>query len=415
MRVQTCSQHAKFILMTEEKNTHEIHALEAIEAVSRRGLRRYRVLSGGIIALIIIGFSVFWYLPAKQAKFPVALMHPKLDGAVGANAKRQRAGFDWAFKENLVDPEDQFIFEYQYPIKDGRQELIDKFEEFYKKGVRIFIMTMSGGVKEVKSEFIIWASEKRDIDRPVLVATVASAPDISDKENGVFRYYVRSEEESNVLSTYIESSEAKKVYVFYVDDPYGRNASQNLKTRLQGPSTILIPVKLTDGRSEIWETMFEKEIPASTPNDEKEVAVIIGYGSMIANTLLQLKDREELCELPCERPRREMLVVSTYTEREWRPVFSSSDKAFVNRIHAIGLGEPDPQVDNRGVVFQFSFLALDRALKCGKKHGVDEFWACWTDPDFEVSPIGENWAQVEFTSTGDSIVSLRILNSDELR
>ena len=422
--MQTCSQRAKFILMTEEKETHEIYALKAIEAVTRQGLKPYLLRWVGIFVVFIVGLSMIWYMLAKKNEWPVAVLHPHIKKGVEdvkRNAVRQRAGFEKAIKAhhatsavvidfdkvnnpnseevtdvNNLTAKDVYFLEYTFPLEkeNDKNTTLEAIEKLYKQGVRTFIMTMSGPVTNIKDEFDSWAKEKPENERPVLVATVASAPKIANKEMGIFRYYVRSEEESAVLSMHIEYSDATKIYVFYVDDTYGQNASKNLKASLDKLDPVLIPITPPHDREQIKKKIKEK-ILENYSGGEGEVAVIIGYGKMIANTLIELSDTGEPCveingetyletyketykdtngetkDRTCKERRREMLVVSTFTEEGWRPAFNQEgdcdednkekcnsngridDNNFVSRIHAIGLGPPDPQEVNRGVVFQF--------------------------------------------------------------
>jgi len=154
---------------------------------------------------------------------------------------------------------------------------------------------------------------------------------------------------------------------------------------------------------------FDIVQPGTTTTDEFEkfmnahndLAVVIGYGSMIKITLDRLKTREF---------KGPILLVSTFTEEDWRPEREDKDKCFWDQIRYVGPITADPETDRRrrGVVFQFSYLTLDRALKCRDERGVENFWPCFTNDKILKNP-GKKWnPQIEFTRQGDSHVSLGI-------
>jgi len=105
-------------------------------------------------------------------------------------------------------------------------------------------------------------------------------------------------------------------------------------------------------------------------------------------------------------------VVSTFTEERWWPEWTEDDECFVDRIRYI---EPiakkeETESKRRGVVYQFSYLTLDRALQCKDKRGVEDFWNCFRSVT-EFSPSGLIWnPNIEFTEDGDSHISLRLFN-----
>ena len=90
-------------------------------------------------------------------------------------------------------------------------------------------------------------------------------------------------------------------------------------------------------------------------------------------------------------------------------VLIPGDESFQRRIRYVGPHTTKIE-DNRtfrGVVFQFSFLTLDRTLKCKDKRGIDDFWNCFTTT--KPTSTGQYWADVEYTKDGDSHIALRLL------
>ena len=103
-----------------------------------------------------------------------------------------------------------------------------------------------------------------------------------------------------------------------------------------------------------------------------------------------------------------ILIASTFTEEQWRPSLAGMG----NRVRTVGPGEVDQTPSERGVVYQFSYLTLIRGLNCRNERGIDALWACWSGP--YPPDKGANWADVEFTRDGDSVVtSLRLLDATD--
>jgi hypothetical protein len=412
--------------MNEEREERDGSVLDAIETVANEGLKRNR-LGGRLIrfwllagvAVVVAGFLLWWInQPAKLTEVSVAVLLPEMEkGSVAENAARQWAGFSRAFKKHGVKDKDleSHRYNFEYPIKEeGREAIKIKLKEWYKKGIRTFIITMSGATKPVMKDFVKWINGLPKNDRPVLIATVASAPHLVDRKNGVFRHYIRSKDESAVLATYIESINAQDVGIFYVNDSYGVNAKDILKNRiLTSKDTAVYPKKVNLGKVEGTDILNEEiDIPKGVDefivekrSGKTAIAVIIGYGSMIAKTLVELNKNFE----------GEILVVSTFTEEDWRPTLDGKDGhgPIASRVRFVGPGTLDDDPDVRGVVFQFSYLTLDRALKCDDYHKVEDFWACWIAAEPKKDSTGEDWADVEFTEDGDSHISLRLLKANE--
>ena len=449
--------------MTENNKANQAYTLNAIEAVTRQGMRRYRLILQGILIVIVIGVSIFLYLPAKKAKWPVAVLLPDMEeGAVKDNAKRQWEGFKLAFVDNDVANGDRHVFHFTYPLatnenqktddnvrinncevaddkddpqeddnentlqndkkvqidcceaknavnsQDHRRAINEKIKCWYAQGIRTFIITMSGATIKIKRDFSEWADTLPSNDRPVLVATVASAPELADRKNGVFRHYIRSKDESDIIATYIESinPSPSSVGIFYVTDAYGRDAKNLLKNRLNLKKETWVNVYGVKLQLDDDKQKQIKELVNDFDDDNNKLAVIIGYGPMIKHTLNNLKNSESF-----EGP---ILVVSTFTEEDWRPEQIDDDESLHKRIRYVG---PSIDVDEdndvwRGVVFQFSYLTLDRALKCKDERGVEDFWSCFTSA--ELSSTGKHWApHIEFTELGDSHISLRLLEMTE--
>lgn len=448
--------------MTKADERQQDHTLEAIAAVAHEGEKHFLYISLGIVVaiLIVIGFFLIRHLnrPPALADVPIAIMLPRLDeGSARNNAARQWEGFFKAYIDNKVfDGEDQHRYHFNYLPNTGSTGEKDECEPdsikalakksefkamwqkakcrrsrdeiqgcdensikdlaakndaeamlrqvkcwYYKdgEGVRVFIITMSGAVKIFRQKFIDWADTLDPDDRPILLATVVSAPDVADVDKSVFRHYIRSRDESDTLATYIESlnPNPSRIGIIHVDDEYGVSAKDLLKARLERNATVdayIVPFGQPEPgvRDDFGEFV----------TDNNDLAVVIGYGSMIEITLDRLKALSGF--------HGPILLVSTFTEEGWRPEQKPEDVCFWDRIHYVGPITDAEETDSerRGVVFQFSYLTLDRALKCRDERGVDNFWACFTN-DQILEGAGKKWnPHVEFTRHGDAHVSLGI-------
>lgn len=423
-------------------------------------------------------------LPAL-ADVPVAILLPETAEGRPAwdNAVRQKEGFRDALEDapnlsiefdfgalsydekdlSCQNEEQETKIECEASKKEARDKEIERLLKEIKKRyyadedpIRVFLITMSGAAYAIKDEFEDWVTNKDanddevdPRDRPVLIATVASAPDIANREKGVLRHYIRSKDEAAVLSTYLESTRPapEAVGIFRVNDEYGQQATRLLINRLEeglgitkekrkwfkyGPNPEMKEVENDVQR-------FIEEIPG-----KPKVAVIVGYGKMISSTLEALRVKTDF-----EGP---ILVVSTFTEKRWRPCFliSESDKKkpdlcpsgsddgydpedvfdeeFAKRIHTVGPDKKETDADYRGVVYQFSYMTLDRVLQSFKTKTTEKdcstltgeggvraegfselFWDCWIDEETSIK-LKKKWADVELTADGDSHVTLKLLD-----
>src|SRR5205807_420162 len=96
--------------------------------------------------------------------------------------------------------------EFHFMLLDDtpRKLLLEMKELYEKKGSTFFVMTMSGKIAAIREHFKAWHDEcvRNGAREPILIATVASAPDLCDASSGILRWYVRSDEESSVLAEY---------------------------------------------------------------------------------------------------------------------------------------------------------------------------------------------------------------------
>ena len=254
-------------------------ALDSIADVSNAGYRRghhfiddlNRIATVILLPLCVLLGGLSYYLFQQAQPPPDAALPPLASPAVGVlipneanavvapNAQRQAQGFLAAFaRHGLNEVEaNKHIYRFNYPFKspserapgeeDTRQRILEQFQTWYDDGKRVFIITVSGAITAIREDFIEFAERQPENDRPVLVATVASAPGLASRRRGVFRHYIRSEDEAALLSAYVASLRSKaravgpadtgrdgaepQIAVFYVLDEYGKTAKDILLAR----------------------------------------------------------------------------------------------------------------------------------------------------------------------------------------
>ena len=470
----------------EDSGNGDVHgamATNAIAAVSdaaiERGARIERdrrrkaiTILVGSVALLTAVLGAYQWISSTQelpvlADMPVAILLPKIDSqdigehdfdkqeeprecacedecppsegiqlVANDNACRQKEGFDAAFHRRNIDRDSRYYYYFEYAnlidpdtASEEADYALQAIKTLYERGVRVFIVTMSGALKWIKPKFEKWATENDEVDprdRPILIATVASAPDIANQAGGVLRHYIRSKDEVDVLSIYMESIEPapEAVGIFRVNDDYGKRARELLHDRLRrglGSDKFKFFKFSPDPEKKDVEDdvgTFIRDL-----SGKMKVAVIVGYGKMMSSTLEALRTTEIDDDGVARRFEGPILVVSTFTEKQWRPEsldrdHSLYDREFAKRIHAVGPASNDAEPDEKGVVYQFSNMTLGRALTCtddlksADRDRAGSFWDCWTSED-TTSKLKEKWAVVEFTADGDSHVTLRLLDYDE--
>jgi len=421
--------------MPESRKAEDGSDLDAIEDIVREGIRRgetgarrfFGLGVGSLIAILAVLAYFFW--PATRIDPAVAVFLPTMteDAVAGDNALRQWQGFDKGFDEARVAPANRHVHHFDYKPRRADQPemvdgLIDKMQSFYANNdVRTFIITMSGAALPIKERFIEWRNTLPKRERPVLVATVASATGIVDRENGIFRHYIRSRDEAGVIATYVESHSATDVFLFYVNDSYGAKAKDVLRKRLGSKLNDPTPANAALSKKDQQDIDEQVATIIGQYSGSNAVVVIVGYGAMIRTIIETLRDTELKLGSRELRFDGTILVASTFTEEKWRPrhlntvgLFTADKLPFDQRVLAVG---PTHIVDNeedRGVVYQFSYLTLVRALHCQDQLGIERFWQCWTSDDAPSKGVNDqDWVDVEFTADGDSRVGLRVLRNGD--
>lgn len=349
--------------------------------------------------------------PAIEAFIP----DPSLssESAFYQDGVAQRKGFEQAKieTEGLLG---KLAFNYHEMKKDDSPDalLADMKSLYETNGVTYFIMTMSSKVSALRQLFKSWHDEcaQRHKPEPILIATVASAPDVADASGGILRWYVRSHEESCLLAEFMRWKEAmSNVAVFYItrnarqsDDPYGKRGMEVFRDRFLalGGNTIE-PISVTAKTAKTEVEAFLRSHKSQRQNSGPDMgAFVVGYGDMVKETISELVLQGFDGPIAC---------ASTLTEPDWQPQTTNAD----DRIFTVLPRLLDPQAkmqgDDKNVVFYFSKRTLQKVFRLTAKTSSSQGFADrWTqEPDSELVQ--------EYLANGDTDVELDVVGSNRWR
>jgi hypothetical protein len=334
------------------------------------------------------------------------------DGAFYQDGLVQVRGFEKAKQDAEALPRCLTVVFQPIKREETADELVKRMQVLYEQGSTYFIMTMSGKVSDIKNHFGNWhaACVREGRRRPILVATVASAPDLADASKGILRSYIRSDEESALLAQFARWKLAcTRVIVFFItrsarqaDDTYGRRGMEVFRDRFQalGGSTVVpVAVTATTAKGEVERQMG---LPENKDAAQTTMAIfVVGYGDMIRNTLSELVSQKFAGPILC---------ASTLTEPDWQP----DDKQADNRIFTVLPRLVDPRArltgDDKNIVFFFAKKTLFRVLELtAQSTDSTTFIARWT--------AGEQKPQLdqEYLANGDTIVQLDVVGAEHWR
>ena len=347
--------------------------------------------------------------PAKQAPLGIAYFYVNTTsgGWAAQDGLVQKEGFESAAKEFNQENGSQTLEprNFIYGQKDVHLDVLSEMKELYeKKNIRVFIVTMSEIIKPLRSEFIKWRNTITDSNnRPILIATVTSAPDIADIKNGILRFYVRSEDEAISLAQYTwYKYQPKNVGVFYIDDAYGKGGAETFANeihKLGGPTPICYPI-----------LMDQKDIGSviarwiQNEGASGACAFVVGYGDMLKRTIE---------ELDIQNFSGHILCVSTITHEKWRPITSKVGTPLVTVVPDRQKRPTNYPKDDYDVVRFCSKLSLLKGLDCARfSQTTSEFverWQTTIPPPPQMKDKAKEYGlSVIYSTDGDAIIKLNI-------
>lgn len=378
--------------------------------------------AAGVITLVIIAaaISIASLIWASKGRTPgstepeaiqVFVPDPERssEGAFYQDGLVQVKGFNKAKQE--AEPLPNRLNVILQPIKreETADELMKRMRLLYEQGSTYFVMTMSGKVADIRKHFTDWHARcaREGRRRPILVATVASAPDLPDASGGILRWYIRSDEESALLAQFARwKLGCARAIVFFitrtpkqVDDTYGRRGMEVFRDRFQslgGAVGTTVSVTAATAKAEVEKVMGQNGNRGAA---EANTAIfVVGYGDMVKNTLAELISRDFAGPVLC---------ASTLTEPDWQPEDLRAD----GRIFTVLPRLTDPHAkltgDDKNMVFFFAKKTLYRVLELtAKDRDPAKFITRWTN--------GEEKPQLEqeYLANGDTIVQLDVVGSE---
>jgi ABC-type branched-subunit amino acid transport system substrate-binding protein len=366
-------------------------------------------------------FGLWFVLLDQQGKNgPVQVYLPLWDQTISGDFYQdgyiQRLGFDQAIKEAAREGIATNVNFNKMHQDNTCQTTLDEMKDQYRKGSRIFVMTMSGKVQEISEGFKKWhnsfttARSKRRA--PILIVTVASAPNLADVKSGIVRWYIRSEEESRLLADYLRICGYTCAAAFGVthtdgttDSAYGREGVKQFCEEFQDIGGTVQPnmrffTTAKSAKNEVAKFLTRLNHGCRTG------IFVVGYGDMVKNTLQELiGGGYEGC----------IVCTSTLTDRQWQPSESGWNKDRL-KIFTITprLSNPTDNLtgNDRNVVFFFAKKTLLRVLKMTARNlNTTTFLDKWTD-GIDAMPLEP---RLEYFKCGDVLVHSHIVSLEEVK
>jgi hypothetical protein len=352
-----------------------------------------------------------FHVQKRDCPFNIAVFYPNPRGDRAANKDGvvQKAGFDEAFEMFDGGVKDTHVYEYEFDVQSKEEfvkPILEKMKILYSEhDVRVFILTMDSASLRIRSDFSAWRdSIENNNEKPLLICTVASAPNIADLKSGILRFYIRSEEESVELARYgFWAKHVTKAAVFFItkeqkkrNDPYGEKSCELFVdefTALGGK--IVGTFEIDHGGRPAPEKVAEL---IGSSNDSNTAVFVVGYGTMFKATLEELL-RQKFAGV--------ILCASTVTEEDWRPKgLELFPTATIEPLRRKGARAPSEFEKN--VVRFFAYQTLLKALECAKDaRSTPEFIRYWQkESEGGVADI----LDVESLANGDTVVKIRAVD-----
>lgn len=262
--------------------------------------------------------------------------------------------------------------------------------EEMKRGSRFFVVTMSLISRELAKKWASICREHSNNEDCYLITTVASAPDIANAKDNVFRFYIRSEEEGARLAGIGQENGRKSAASICVDDTYGDEASKAF-IKSWGNSPEKIQKLLIESKSD--EDQYYERI-SEIVKEKPDCIFIANYGDGLASTIKALHKHQFHPFL---------LLTSTFSIKAWRgPVESILDNFDWKTLQPV-YRNSGTQYNN--VVRNFTFFTLLRVHKAIIKSKKESraFSDIWESQE-ELPSFG---LDLEFSSDGDCSISLK--------
>lgn len=286
--------------------------------------------------------------------------------------------------------------------------------EFKNKGTKYFVITMSKHATQIYKDWDKMFSSVPINDRPIVISTIASSPDVKTIKDHYYRFYIRSNEEGAVLAKKANDSNINKVSFIAVDDAYGEGAVKSFKN--------------------VWTRRFEEGIYVSNGDDkasikkrineikerfnDQDAIFVAHYGNGIDNIITSLD------ELGINKA---IIATSTITISTWKKPINdilaknrlitcipkvNKDKYTIGEFIRVGRESSDTYKGD--VVVDFIYYTFDRLIttiidmKKDHKSSFNDIWVSANNkiPDDILYGFEEE--------TGDSRIEMEAISNENL-
>jgi len=386
---------------------------------SKRGKRVIYTFASVVAVFMLYQVIQVWLNRPPVLSPAIAVFFPDptraSEGAFYQDGVVQQKGFDKAVIDSEGVASRLQVSFHHIKKEDTASDIMKEIRLAYdSEGATFFVMTMSSKVSDIRQHFSHWRTEclRNNKRVPVLIATVASAPGIADANNGILRWYVRSEEESTLLATYLRWKwNVSRVGVFYItrtpgqsDDRYGEHGMKTFRDQfvhsLYGERADVYCTTASTSKEQV--TQFLSTIRSNAKgNPNGTGAYIIGYGDMVKSVITELLSQGFPGPIAC---------TSTLTEPDWQPAATNADERIFTVIPRLNDPQSTLSKDDRNVVFFFAKQTLSRVITLtAKDPNYETFVSRW------ISERDDILIDQDFLTNGDIEVHLNIASAEMWR
>ncbi len=328
-----------------------------------------------LIAAGLLGYSLK-KLTIEKKRIVILLPCNNELGDAWDDGVRQILGITEFFRfHHSYTKEYEFRFVDHSMQYDGlNSKLAEEIIEEIENGTKYFICTMSKVSVPLSKDFErIIKSSKYKGEKPILLSTVASSPNVSTNTENIFRYYIRSSYESKFLAKKGIENNYKKSSFIVVSGDYGDGAIKTFSKEWEANKGIIQSgLKLND---KLDYEMVRKEVQQhSHIFKESDVIFLAHYGSGVQKVVKAL----HACKI-----NKPIIATHTITIPEWRkPIEHLLEEMEVHSCLPKFLTQKSsqyPKVVFEDMIGGFMYLTLDKLIRTIdnqklKKGSFSESW-----------------------------------------
>lgn len=237
------------------------------------------IIAGGILSLLIFAFGIAAFFSLKETKYsiPIAaiisISGPQGPSTEGIGLKNgmllalEEINESGGVKGRRID----LIIEDAMLDPEKAQESFKRVESLHKP--IIYISSHSS-----ISKLLAPLAEEREV---AMLATLATAPSITEQKEWVFRYWPTASHEVPIVSRMIKDLGINSVGILYLNDEFGRSVYALLRNDLEKAG-----VAVNEEFFEVLASDFSDEILRLKNNDG---IFVVGFPNHLKNAFMQLK------------------------------------------------------------------------------------------------------------------------------